>query len=125
MCGIAGILGREDADERKRRVLAMTHALTHRGPDDEGFFDDESVTLGFRRLAVIDLETGQQPIVDPERQLAIVLNGEIYNFRELREELQQRGHRFRPRQFGRANCPTGTHRQMAPFPSCVLSPTMP
>ena len=97
MCGIAGILGREDADERKRRVLAMTHALTHRGPDDEGFFDDESVTLGFRRLAVIDLETGQQPIVNPERQLAIVLNGEIYNFRELREELQQRGHRFRTR----------------------------
>ena len=98
MCGIAGILGREDADERKRRVLAMTHALTHRGPDDEGFFDDESVTLGFRRLAVIDLETGQQPIVNPERQLAIVLNGEIYNFRELRERASaEAGHRFRTR----------------------------
>jgi len=75
----------------------MTRALTHRGPDDEGFFDDEEITLGFRRLAVIDLETGQQPIVDEERRLAIVLNGEIYNFRELREELRQRGHRFRTR----------------------------
>jgi asparagine synthase (glutamine-hydrolysing) len=75
----------------------MTRALVHRGPDDEGYFDDEGVALGFRRLAVIDLETGQQPIVDPERQLAIVLNGEIYNFRELREELRQRGHRFRTR----------------------------
>jgi len=97
MCGIAGTLGREDTDERRRRVSAMTRALVHRGPDDEGFFDDEEITLGFRRLAVIDLETGQQPIVDKERRLAIVLNGEIYNFRELREELRQRGHRFRTR----------------------------
>jgi len=75
----------------------MTRALVHRGPDDEGFFDDEEITLGFRRLAVIDLETGQQPIVDEKRRLAIVLNGEIYNFRELREELRQKGHRFRTR----------------------------
>ncbi len=73
----------------------MTAALVHRGPDDDGFFDDDAVTLGFRRLAVIDLETGQQPIVLPERRLAIVLNGEIYNFRELREELRSKGHRFR------------------------------
>jgi asparagine synthase (glutamine-hydrolysing) len=97
MCGIAGILGREGTDERRRRVSAMTRALVHRGPDDEGFFDDEEITLGFCRLAVIDLETGQQPIVDEERRLAIVLNGEIYNFRELREELRQKGHRFRTR----------------------------
>jgi len=75
----------------------MTRALVHRGPDDEGHFDDEGVTLGFRRLAVIDIETGQQPILDEERRLAIVLNGEIYNFRELREELRQRGHHFRTR----------------------------
>jgi asparagine synthase (glutamine-hydrolysing) len=75
----------------------MTRALVHRGPDDEGFFNDDLVTLGFRRLAVIDLETGQQPILDEKRRLAIVLNGEIYNFRELREELRQRGHRFRTR----------------------------
>jgi len=97
MCGIAGILGGHDVDSRRRRVEHMTRALTHRGPDDEGFFNDDLVTLGFRRLAVIDLETGQQPIVLPERRLAIVLNGEIYNFRELREELRQRGHRFRTR----------------------------
>jgi asparagine synthase (glutamine-hydrolysing) len=73
----------------------MTRALTHRGPDDEGFFDDDQVSLGFRRLAVIDLETGEQPIVDGERSLALVLNGEIYNFRELRRDLRARGHRFR------------------------------
>jgi len=95
MCGIAGILGRADPRERSRRVDQMTRALTHRGPDDDGFFDDVGVSLGFRRLAVIDLETGEQPIVDEERSLAIVLNGEIYNFRELRRDLEARGHRFR------------------------------
>jgi len=95
MCGIAGILGRGNVDERKHRVARMTGALVHRGPDDEGFFDDDSVSLGFRRLAVIDLETGQQPRCDEERRLVIVLNGEIYNFRELRRELEGRGHVFR------------------------------
>ena len=95
MCGIAGILGRADPRERSRRVDQMTRALTHRGPDDDGFFDDVGVSLGFRRLSVIDLETGEQPIFDEERSLAIVLNGEIYNFRELRRDLEARGHRFR------------------------------
>jgi asparagine synthase (glutamine-hydrolysing) len=95
MCGIAGIIGEHDIDARKRSVRCMTGALVHRGPDDEGFFDDDPVTFGFRRLAVIDIETGQQPIVLPERRLAIVLNGEIYNFRELRRELCAKGHRFR------------------------------
>ena len=75
----------------------MTGRLVHRGPDDEGFFDDEGVSLGFRRLSVIDLETGQQPIVLTDGPIAIVLNGEIYNFRELRTELEARGHRFRSR----------------------------
>jgi asparagine synthase (glutamine-hydrolysing) len=95
MCGIAGILGGADVEERRRRVGRMTRALTHRGPDDEGFFNDDQVSLGFRRLAVLDLETGEQPIIDENRRLAIVLNGEIYNFRELRRDLRARGHRFR------------------------------
>ncbi len=95
MCGIAGILGSMDRDDRSRRGRTMTGQLTHRGPDDEGFFDDERVSLGFRRLSVIDLETGQQPIVLSDGPLAIVLNGEIYNFRELRSELEVKGHRFR------------------------------
>jgi asparagine synthase (glutamine-hydrolysing) len=73
----------------------MTSALTHRGPDDQGFFDDESISIGFRRLAVIDLETGQQPILLDDPPLVIILNGEIYNFRELRRELEAKGHRFR------------------------------
>ena len=95
MCGIAGVLGRTDAEERHRRVGRMTRALTHRGPDDQGFFEDDRISLGFRRLSVIDLETGEQPIVDEERSLAIILNGEIYNFRDLRRDLEARGHRFR------------------------------
>ena len=72
----------------------MTGALVHLGPDDEGYFDDDRVTLGFRRLEMIDLETGQQPIVFPEKRLAIVLNSEIYSIRELRGELRAKGHRF-------------------------------
>lgn len=95
MCGIAGIISRAEGDLQAARVRAMTRALMHRGPDDERFFEDGRVSLGFRRLAVIDLETGQQPIVDTERRLTIVLNGEIYNFRELRRELEGKGHRFR------------------------------
>jgi asparagine synthase (glutamine-hydrolysing) len=95
MCGIAGILGSAADGDRDQRVRRMTSALRHRGPDDEGFFEDPSVALGFRRLAVIDLETGQQPIELENRRLVIVLNGEIYNFRELRRELEGRGHRFR------------------------------
>jgi asparagine synthase (glutamine-hydrolysing) len=86
-----------DRDERSRRVRAMTETLVHRGPDDEGFYDDDRVSLGFRRLAVIDLETGQQPIALEDRRAAIVLNGEIYNFRELRAELEAKGHRFTSR----------------------------
>jgi asparagine synthase (glutamine-hydrolysing) len=97
MCGICGILDpRGDRRERDRRVAAMSAALSHRGPDDEGSYADGSASLGFRRLAVIDLETGQQPIRLGDDAAVIVLNGEIYNFRELRAELTPR-HTFRTR----------------------------
>ncbi len=93
MCGIAGILGVGEG-RSGQLIKAMTRALVHRGPDDEGYFEDGPVAFGFRRLAVIDLETGQQPICLPDRPLAIILNGEIYNFRELRRELEGAGCRF-------------------------------
>ena len=96
VCGFAGILG-VGVSDRAARVRPVAAVLTHRGPDDAGFFDDGSVALGFRRLAVIDVETGQQPIVLEDGSAAIVLNGEIFNFRELRAELEDRGHRFRTR----------------------------
>jgi len=94
MCGICGILQwGSPAAEHRSRVAAMSEALAHRGPDDRGEFADADVCLGFRRLAVIDLETGQQPIRLEDDRAVIVLNGEIYNFRELRRELESR-HRF-------------------------------
>lgn len=90
MCGIAGIYGGGD-------VEAMTRRLTHRGPDDEGFYRDPRVQLGVRRLAVIDLETGHQPLSNARGTLWIAYNGELFNYLELRDELQARGHRFRTR----------------------------
>jgi len=97
MCGICGIVGPAPVD---RGVLTqMTRVLEHRGPDDEGFhiaeYDDGSaVGLGFRRLSIIDLDTGNQPIGNEDGSLQVVLNGEIYNYRELRADLVARGHRF-------------------------------
>jgi asparagine synthase (glutamine-hydrolysing) len=95
MCGVCGILDTGgDPDARARRVAEMTSALAHRGPDDHGQYDDADISLGFRRLAVIDLETGQQPIRLEDDAAVIILNGEIYNFRELRRDLARR-HEFR------------------------------
>ena len=101
MCGIAGFV--ESAETRTAFSPVESHSLIrrmcdvirHRGPDDEGVFVDEGVALGMRRLSIIDLSTGHQPIHNEDRTVWIVFNGEIYNFRELRAELEQRGHRFK------------------------------
>lgn len=90
MCGINGIFG-----ERNRVLLErMNQRLFHRGPDDQGFYLGRQATLGMRRLSIIDLETGHQPITNEKGDLQIVFNGEIYNYRQLKTELQARGHRF-------------------------------
>lgn len=73
----------------------MCHLLAHRGPDDAGYYTDEEATLGMRRLAIIDLVTGQQPLTNEDETLWLVYNGEIYNYRELRAELKRKGHQFR------------------------------
>ena len=91
MCGIAGQLCFAGPD--LEAVARMTRALAHRGPDAEGFASDGPVALGHRRLSIIDLAGGGQPMFSPDRSLAVVFNGEIYNYRELRAELK--GHRFR------------------------------
>ena len=92
MCGIAGVVGslrgRPDALDR------LLPALAHRGPDDEGRYADDFAALGQRRLSIIDLATGHQPLRNAEGTLWLIANGEIYNYRELREDLQNRGHRF-------------------------------
>ena len=85
MCGIVGLLGPSPATED--RVLRMCDAIVHRGPDDWGTFVEGGVGLGMRRLSIIDLAGGHQPIFSPDRRYAIVFNGEIYNHPELRLEL--------------------------------------
>jgi len=92
MCGIAGIAGliQSEPDALKR----MLDALSHRGPDDEGRYSDSMTALGHRRLSIIDLGTGHQPLHDVRKVLWLVANGEIYNYRELRKDLEGRGHQF-------------------------------
>lgn len=94
MCGIAGIVQLNNRPVDKWRLEKMNQAMRHRGPDGEGFWLDGSVGLGHTRLAIIDLSTGDQPIQSEAGTVAI-FNGEIYNFRDLRSELQKRGHIFR------------------------------
>ncbi len=96
MCGICGefnFLDRQPVDRGK--IERMAAALVHRGPDDEGYFFTDGLGFGFRRLSIIDLEGGHQPMADVEECVWVVFNGEIYNFPELRRELEDRGHRFR------------------------------
>jgi len=97
MCGIAGMFGPEAAmtPDRRRGVLAeMCQVIEHRGPDDEGFHIDGGLAIGMRRLAIIDLFTGRQPITNEDGSIWIVFNGEIYNFQEIRADLLRRGHTF-------------------------------
>jgi asparagine synthase (glutamine-hydrolysing) len=89
MCGICGIYGVDD----RQIVKKMSDTLSHRGPDDEGFFVDKDISLGHRRLSIIDLNTGHQPIHNEDETVWIVFNGEIYNYKELRAELEKK-HRF-------------------------------
>jgi asparagine synthase (glutamine-hydrolysing) len=96
MCGIAGQFnfGRREPVERET-IVRMARSIAHRGPDDEGFFISGPVGLGFRRLSIIDLAGGHQPMSDADKTVWIIFNGEIYNYRELRAGLQSKGHQFR------------------------------
>src|SRR5512145_2833167 len=93
MCGIAGITWRDE-----RLVRRMTGTLAHRGPDADGFYADEHVSLGHRRLSIIDLsDAGRQPMTNEDGSVRVVFNGEIYHFAEVRRDLEARGHRFASR----------------------------
>jgi asparagine synthase (glutamine-hydrolysing) len=96
VCGIAGIVSSADPVEPEL-VERMCRTMVHRGPDSRGLFADEGVALGVQRLAVIDLDGGNQPICSEDGSVVVVLNGEIYNFEELREELTRTGHAFATR----------------------------
>ncbi len=97
MCGINGYIGYEPGyrELNINRIRAMNSLITHRGPDDEGIYADEYVALGMKRLSIIDLSTGRQPIFNEDETKIIIFNGEIYNFQELRKELLARGHIFK------------------------------
>ena len=95
MCGIAGIVQTDpDGAVDNATIHRMCEAIMHRGPDDEGIFTKAGVGLGMRRLSIIDLAGGHQPVFNEDKTVWIVFNGEIYNFQELRPDLERRGHRF-------------------------------
>src|SRR5262245_16105248 len=95
MCGICGQFNFADRQPVEACVIRkMTRTIRHRGPDDEGYFIDGPVGLGFRRLSIIDLEGGHQPMSDLDKTVWVIFNGEIYNFHVLRRELESRGHHF-------------------------------
>jgi asparagine synthase (glutamine-hydrolysing) len=97
MCGIAGFISKDAAEKagRERLLDAMCRVITHRGPDEQGTIVKDRAALGMRRLSIIDLESGQQPIFDCSGNLAIVFNGEIYNYQDLKKDLEARGHKFK------------------------------
>ena len=92
MCGICGFTGK--LEKREDVLKKMTAVITHRGPDSEGFYIDDSVNMGFRRLSIIDLDSGHQPIYNEDKTLVLTFNGEIYNYKELRATLIKKGHKF-------------------------------
>ncbi|MFI5026316.1 MAG: asparagine synthetase B, partial [Solirubrobacterales bacterium] len=95
MCGICGMVSTEHGAPPEPEVVArMNSRLVHRGPDSDGLFDGGRAVLAARRLSIIDLEGGDQPIANEDGSVVVVQNGEIYNYRELRRELERRGHRF-------------------------------
>ena len=95
MCGITGIFHFDNSRKVDELVLKkITNCLSHRGPDGDGFYINQSIGFGHRRLSIIDLSTGDQPMFSDDKRIAIVYNGEIYNYIELREELKKLGHKF-------------------------------
>jgi len=95
MCGISGIVTLNESNNHNIDfVYDMCQQIIHRGPDDDGYYSTNRIALGMRRLSIIDLEDGSQPIFNEDRTVCVIQNGEIYNYRELREKLKKAGHRF-------------------------------
>lgn len=92
MCGFVGFC--DDSKNKKKIIRNMADIIKHRGPDSDGYYVDNNIALGFRRLSIIDLDKGSQPIFNEDKDKVIVFNGEIYNYKEIREELKSKGHKF-------------------------------
>lgn len=95
MCAIAGIINHHATPDVERIVRKMCNQQAHRGPDGSGFFCNDEIAFGHRRLAIIDPAHGAQPISNEDGSVVVILNGEIYNYRKLRQELEKRGHEFK------------------------------
>jgi len=95
MCGIAGIMSLSDRPVQREEIRSMCDAMIHRGPNDEGLHLAPGIGLGMRRLSIIDLETGRQPVENEDGTVSVVFNGEIYNFKSLRRALEKQGHVFK------------------------------
>src|SRR5262249_26358614 len=96
MCGICGVYNARSCEAVSQRLIEnMTRLISHRGPDEDGFYFDTAVGLGFARLSIIDLDSGHQPMSNETGDVWIVFNGEIWNYKALRKELTEKGHQFR------------------------------
>ena len=96
MCGICGILNFNRNRAVERGVLEeMNRQIIHRGPDDAGFYLSGNIGMAMRRLSIIDVQSGHQPVTNEDDSVSLVFNGEIYNHQELRQQLEKRGHRYR------------------------------
>ena len=94
MCGIAGILRFDGSSVSPEEIKKMTNEMAHRGPDGEGYFVSQNIALGHRRLSIIDIETGKQPMTNEDKSVWITYNGELYNYKILRTELEHKNHIF-------------------------------
>ena len=93
MCGIVGF---SDKSKNKEKIIKdMADRIIHRGPDSDGYYVDSTVALGFRRLSIIDLNTGSQPIYNEKKDKVIIFNGEIYNYQEIKKDLMKKGYKFK------------------------------
>ena len=91
MCGFCGYINKKE----KKYINKMNDAITHRGPDDESYYKDDFIAMGFRRLSIIDLKSGRQPMTNEDESMVITFNGEIYNFKEIKKDLVKKGHIFK------------------------------
>ena len=92
MCGFVGYINKKNKD--KQVIQDMSNKIIHRGPDSEGLYTDDTLHMAFRRLSIIDLSGGSQPIYNENKTMAILFNGEIYNFQEIKQDLEEKGHVF-------------------------------
>src|SRR5438477_4528964 len=98
MCGITGWINLSpsgDKDHTEAVLHSMCETIFHRGPDSEGIWMDDTVALGMRRLSIIDLKTGDQPVFNADHSIVAMQNGELYNYRDVRVNLEKKGHRFK------------------------------